>query len=315
MSASAQSSMTEKVQAYIAARRQAGYALKIEAGQLTRFARFTDDSGYRGPLTVEITTRWAMGSRNRRRLTAARRIEVLRSFARYCQRFDPATEIPPLQLFGPAHRRLTPHIYTGSEIQALLDAAGSLHPADGLRPVTCTALFGLIAATGLRVGEAVALKRTDVDLERRLLHIHHAKFGKARWVALHCTTVCALRQYIHRRDRDPLSRTVDAFFVFDRGHPVSAEQLEYAFRNLRQKLGWRARGGHPHPRIHDLRHRFITCRLISWYQEGVDIDQRMLALSTYVGHAHVTDTYWYVTATPQLMEIAAARFKGGRYEP
>jgi integrase len=311
----AQTSMRERVQAYIAARRQAGYALKIEAAQLARFARFTDDSGYRGPLTVEIAGRWATASRNRRRLTAARRIEVLRSFARYCQRFDQATEIPPLRLFGPGHRRLSHHIYTDPEIHTLLDAAQSLHPADGLRPITCSTLFGLIAATGLRVGEAVVLKRTDVDLERQLLHIRNAKFGKARWVALHRTTVRALRQYARRRDHDSLARSVDAFFVFDRGRAVSVEKLEYAFRILRQKLGWRARGGHPHPRIHDLRHRFITCRLISWYREGIDIDQRMLALSTYVGHAHVTDTYWYVTATPQLMEIAAARFKGGCHEP
>ena len=165
------STMRAKVKAYLADRRRAGFALKIEAGQLARFARFVDESGYRGSLTVELASRWANASRYGRRLTAARRIEVLRGFAQYCQMFDAATEIPPSRLFGPAHRRLTPHIYTEHEIRSLLTAATGLFPPGGLRGITCATIFGLIAATGLRISEATGLKRSDVDCQRRLLHI------------------------------------------------------------------------------------------------------------------------------------------------
>jgi integrase len=188
----ARSTMRAKVEEYLADRRRAGFALKIEAGQLARFARFVDDSGYRGPLTVELASRWARANRHGRPLTAARRIEVLRGLARYCQMFDPATEIPPARLFGPAHRRLTPHIYTEREIRALVAGAAKLLPPGGLRGVACATIFGLIAATGLRVSEATALKRADVDGRHHLLHIRRAKFGKSRLVPLHPSVTNAL---------------------------------------------------------------------------------------------------------------------------
>ena len=301
------STMRAKVAAYLADRRRAGFALKIEAGQLARFARFADASGYRGPLTVELACRWANANRHGRALTAARRIEVLRGFAQYCQSFDAATEIPPSRLFGPAHRRLTPHIYTEQEIRSLLAAAANLFPPRGLRGITCATIFGLIAATGLRISEATGLKRSDVDCQRHLLHIRQAKFGKSRLVPLHPSVTRALQRYASRRDCDPLTATSDAFFVFDYARPASTCSLQHAFRLLRQQLKWCARGAHPAPRIHDLRHTFVSRRLERWYSEGVDIEQNLLALSTYIGHAKVTDTYWYLTATPQLMAIAARR--------
>jgi integrase len=186
-------------------------------------------------------------------LTAARRIELLRSFARYCQIFDPKTEIPPLRLFGPGHRRLTPHIYTAPEIRALVAASARLYPANGLRPVTCATIFGLLSATGLRISEATALQRQDVDLQRGILHIRHTKFGKSRLVPLHSSTTHALQCYVRRRDQDPSSAATTAFFTFDHGQPARTRNLQYAFRNLCCQLGWCARGGHPAPRIHDLR--------------------------------------------------------------
>ena len=301
--------MRTQVESYLAYRRQAGYALKIEGEQLLRFARFAEQAGYQGPPTLELAVRWATASRGRRTLTAARRIEVLRGFCRYCQQFDPAIEIPPLGLFGRAHRRLTPHIYTDMEICALLAATVHLHPPSGLRGACCEAIFGLIASTGLRVSEATGLTRTDVDLHRGLLHIRGAKFGKSRLVPLHQTTTRALKQYARRRDGDPTATPLEAFFVGDYGRPVRTDSAEYAFRLLRQRLQWTSRGDHPAPRIHDLRHTFICRTLQRWYEEGVDIDRNILALSTYVGHAKITDTYWYVTATPELMAIAARRFE------
>jgi integrase len=298
-----------KVDAYVAERRRAGFKLSIAATQLASFARFAQLNAPRSSFTVELARRWALASRHGARLTAARRIEVLRSFAQYCRQFDPGTQIPPRLLFGPAHRRLVPHIYTDAEIRALLNAAAMMSPRRGLRPASCAALFGLIAATGLRISEAIGLVRLDVDLEQGVLLVRHAKFGRDRLVPLHPSTVRALRQYVRRRDREPCSRASDAFFIDDRGRALAADNVHYAFGRLRQGLGWKARGGHPAPRIHDLRHRFICQRLQRWYSESKDINQHILSLSTYVGHVKVTDTYWYVTATPELMAAAVRRFQ------
>jgi integrase len=243
-------------------------------------------------------------------------MEVLRPFARYCQQFEPATVVPPLKFFGRGHRRLTPHIYTDGELQALLAATATLNPPGGLRGACCRAIFGLIAASGLRLGEATALTRSDVDLEQGVLLIRGAKFGKSRWVPLHPSTTLALRRYAQRRDNDPGSAHADAFFVGDHGRPARVGNVEYAFAQLRQRLQWTARGSHPAPRIHDLRHTFVCRTLQRWYEQDIDIDRNILALSTYVGHAKVTDTYWYVTATPELLAIAGQRFErfaeGGR---
>ncbi len=301
--------MHTKVESYLACRRHAGFSLRTEGQQLLRFARFADRSGHRGPLTLKLAVTWASASSGQKPLTAARRIEVLRGFARYCQQFDPRTEIPPLRLFGRGHRRLTPHIYTDGEIRALLAATAQLFPPGGLRGACCRAIFGLFAATGLRLSEATGLKRGDVDLQQGLLHIRQAKFGKSRWVPLHPTTRGALQRYAQARDHEPMSARTDAFFVGDYGRPACSRDIEYAFRLLRRQLGWQPRGDHPAPRIQDLRHTFICRRLQHWYETGIDIDRNILALSTYVGHVKVTDTYWYVTATPELMAIAAQRFE------
>jgi integrase len=300
--------MAAKVAAYLASRRQAGYALRIEGDQLARFAKFADDRRHRGCLTVKLAMEWATSSRRPGPLTAARRIEVLRPFARYCQQFDPNAEVPARRLFGPSHRRLTPHIYTDAELQALLSACTELFPRGGLRGAACATIFGLLASTGLRISEATGLQRSDVDLERRLLHIRHAKFGKSRLVPVHPTTADALRTYARRRDHDPLAAPAEAFFMFDYGRQASTRATEYAFKLLRQKLKWRSRGSHKAPRLHDLRHSFICRRIEQWYSQGADIDRYILALSTFVGHAKVTDTYWYLTATPELLAIAAQRF-------
>ena len=299
--------LATRVEDYLHHRRSVGFALTIEGAQLTRFARFAEQADHRGPLTIKLAIRWAIASCQSSPLTAARRIEVLRPFAHYCQQFDPATEIPPVGLFGPAHRRLTPHIFTNTEISALLTACEHLQPPGGLRGASCATIFGLIAATGLRISEATSLTRTDVDLKKGLLHIRHAKFSKSRWVPLHPTTTRALQQYVQQRDRDPLTTSIAAFFVFDYGRPASTCALQYAFLLLRQRLKWRARGGHPKPRIHDLRHSFACHRLERWYADGLDIDRHILALSTYLGHTKVADTYWYVTATAELLALAAQR--------
>jgi integrase len=274
---------------------------------LLSFAQFADHSGYREPMTADLASRWALANHTGLALTAARRIEVLRPFARYCQMLDPKTEIPQQGLFGPGHRRLTPHIYTEQEIVKLLAITARLSPPKGMRPATCTTIFGLLSSTGLRISEATALSRKDVDLKNGLLQIRHSKFGKSRLVPLHPSAVRALKRYVARRDKDPYSFATDTFFIFDHGRPAQTRKVQYAFKLMCRQLNWRVRGGHRAPRIHDIRHSFVCRRLRSWYEEGADIDSNMLALSTYIGHTKVTDTYWYITATHEMMAIAAQR--------
>lgn len=293
---------------YLAIRRQAGYTLKAQGAELRSFARFAERIGHHGSLTRQLAVRWASSSPGGRQLTAARRIEVLRPFAKYCQQFDPATEIPPRSLLGPARRRLAPHIFSDDEIIELMAACDGLYPPRGLRGATCATIFGLMASTGLRISEATALTRSDVDLDSRLLLIRRAKLGKSRWVPIHRTTAAALQRYANRRDRDPLAANSEAFFVFDYGRPASTRSVEYAFHVLRDTLEWQPRGDHSRLRLHDLRHSFVCHRLQAWYARGLEVDRSILALSTYLGHVKVTDTYWYETATPELMAIAAQRF-------
>ena len=306
----ARANLRTRVESYLAYRRHAGYALHIEGQQLAAFVCFAEQTDHHGPLTLELAVRWATASKGKRRLTAARRIEVLRPFARYCLQFESATEVPPTRLFGRGHRRLTPHIYTDAELCALLSAAAHLPPRGGLCGPCSQALFGLLASTGLRLSEATGLERGDVDLGQGLLHIRGAKFGKSRWVPMHPTTTRELVRFAQRRDLDPMTMHSPMFFVGDRGQAARSPNLEYAFAQLRQGLRWTPRGQHRAPRIQDLRHTFICRTLQRWYDEDVDIDRRILALSTYVGHVKITDTYWYMTATPELMAAAARRFEG-----
>jgi integrase len=302
-------SMVSLVEDYLDYRRRLGFALASEARRLFGFAHFADRIGHQGPITEELALRWARSSRRTTPITGAGRLQILRPFAKYRRQFDLATEISSPGLCGPGYRRLTPHIYSGEEIQALLAAARQLSPAGGLRPATCEAIFGLLAATGLRISEALALLRTDVDLENGVLAIRQTKFRKSRLVPLHPTTTEALRQYASFRDRRLPAPRTEAFFLSDHGEPMNYRQVAYAFAGLRAQLGWRARGGHSVPRIHDVRHSFICRCLIRWYQQGVNVDNAMLSLSTYVGHTQVTDTFWYLTGTPELMAIAGERFE------
>jgi integrase/recombinase XerD len=302
-------SWMSRVETYLAYRRRHGFKLTIDATQLRSFARFADaELGTEDHLTVALAIAWARSSQRPNSLTWARRIEVLRGFARYCLREDPATEVPPRGLFGPAHRRLLPHIYTEAELSALLDAAKGLAPAQGLRPATCRCVFGLLAATGLRISEALALTREDVDLDDGVLRIREAKFHQQRLVPLHRSVALSLSAYARCRDQLVPRPTSDRFFLRDDGHCANQSGILYALQTLCQQLGWKPRGDYPHHRLHDMRHSYIVRSTLRFYEQGIDVDRALLALSTYVGHAKVSDTYWYVTGIPELMAIAAERF-------
>jgi len=319
---SSATSLQALVERYLLERRRLGFALRSPAYALRSFARHIQAIGHRGPLTVELMADWARcdshGSSDPR--TWARRLKQLHPFTRWLQQFEPRTELADDAIFGPMSERLAPHIYSEQEIVDLLAAARRLGPAPGLRGAVFEALFGLIACTGLRISEALALRNTDVDLKHGMLTVLETKFTKSRQVPMHRSAVEALRRY--RSMRDLLSESAQeeaAFFICTRGRrrglPLSERQVHRVFADLRAQLAWRNRGAHHAPRIHDMRHSFIVRRIVRWQAQEVDIDQAMLSLSTYVGHAKVTNTYWYLSAVPELMSLAAERFESFMSQP
>lgn len=310
------------VERYLVERRRLGFDLRKSAYALRSFACHVGAVGHRGPLTVEIMADWARcdshASTDRR--TWARRLKQLRSFTRWLQQFEPRTEVPDDAIFGGLPKRQAPHIYSEREFVDLLAAARRLRPAPGLRGVVFETLFGLIGSCGLRVFEAVGLRNMDVDLEHGMLTLRRTKFGKSRQVPMHRSCVEALRRYRSMRDLAGESALDEAaFFVGTRGQrrgmPLSTHGVDRVFAGLREQLGWRNRGAHHAPRVHDLRHTMVVRRVILWQAQGVDIDQAMLALSTYVGHVNVTNTYWYLSAVPELIALAAQRFESSMHHP
>jgi integrase len=302
-------SMVDSVDEYLDYRRRLGFLLRIEGRMLLAFARYADRSGHRGPLTTELAVRWARLSPDAAPPYQARRLQVVRGFARYRAILDPATEIPPEGLLGPARRRTAPHIYSEAELSALLAAARRLASPTGLRPRTYATLIGLLSCTGLRIAEALKLARSDVDWDHATLTIHETKFHKSRLVPLRPTTVQALEAYARFRDRcHPIPQT-DAFFVPERGTPLPYARVRITFRGLRTHLPGPPRPEGRTPRIDDIRHTFACRRLLRWYADGADLDHAVLTLSTYLGHAQVSDTYWYLTGIPELLNLAAARFE------
>ena len=292
---------------YLALRRRLGFGLVTQGRTLLAFARHADRVAADGPLTVEFAVQWATSCRSRDPSSAARRLAVVRGFARHRALFDPTTEVPPLGLLGPRYRRKPPHIYSASEIAALLRAAAELRSRGGLRSRTFVTLFALLAATGLRVSEARRLTCRDVDLLAGVVTVREGKFRKSRLIPLHPSVLAALRRY--DADRRRVGPRSEYFFRTDRLAVLSRMAIQRTFAKLRRRLGWSAEGRARLPRLQDLRHAFVVRRVLRWYEQGADVDRRMAHLATYLGHAKVTDTYWYLTAVPELMALSARRFE------
>lgn len=307
---SAATPMQAAVERYLEDRRRLGFVLTAPATELARFARYADAREHRGPLTQDLMLSWAREHVHRTSdVTAARRLEILLPFAAYYRQFEPGTQIPPRGILGRGHRRLAPHIYTDQEILQLLDAAGRLTLTWPLRALTYRSLFGLIAAAGLRLSEALKLTLGEVDLLAAALTVRQTKFHKSRCLPLHPSTVRELELYRQARDRCQSTEDSAPFFVSRDGGHLPTRTVENVFRRLQPGLGWRARGGHPYPRIHDLRHTMAVRRLQRWRESGQSIDHAMFWLCTYLGHAKISDTYWYLSGIPELMDTIGARFE------
>jgi integrase len=302
--------MADRVDEYLAYRRALGYQLRTEGQLLQSFARYADESEHRGPITTEIALRWARLPEQATRLYQARRLELVRMLARYLVPREPGTEVPTRGLLGPVHARRPAFLYSEADITAILDAARLLTPTDGLRPRTYATLIGLMACTGLRINEALVLGAGDIDFDTGVLTIRQTKFHKSRLVPLHATALGPLRNYATVRDdrhRQPRDTT---FFVSDVGLRLPYTTVRHTFHQLLLRaMPGTTPVGRARPRFHDLRHTFVCRRLTAWYRDGQDVDRVIDQLSAYLGHAKVTDTYWYLTGVPELLALAGSRFE------
>jgi integrase/recombinase XerD len=285
---------------YLALRRALGFELRHETWWLPDFVAFLASRGS-STITTELALRWAQQPAGANPNWWARKLGAIRRFARYHHACDPRTQVPAPDLLPYRPRRLTPYLYTDEEISALLMQARRL--PGRLMSATYTTILGLLAATGMRVGEVLALDEDDVDWHRSLLRIRSSKFGKSRDVPIHCSTISALHGYAQVRNHLGSRRRSPSFFISRAGTRVIYQNFQRVFLRLVRLSGI----GDPHarrPRIHDLRHTFAVRTVRDWYRAGVDVEQRLPWLSTYLGHVSPSSTYWYLTATPELLAPA-----------
>lgn len=302
------SSLRIALDEYLALRRSLGFQLRLSGRLLERFVEFADSQGAEF-ITCELALQWATAPVDVQAAQWANRLGMVRRFARYHRATEPRTEVPPADLLPYRYHRQPPYIYSDAEVQSLLRVSTELPSARGLRAVSYTTLLGLYASTGLRTNEALWLDREDVDLVQGVLRIRQSKFGKCRYLPVHRSTQRALAQYAAQRDRLCPAPNTPGFFLSECGTRISEWSLRYTFVKLSQQIGLRASGDARGPRIHDFRHRFAINTLRHWYRAGVDVERYLPRLSTYLGHVHVTDTYWYLTATPELMQLARCQLE------
>jgi integrase len=304
-----QTTMITRVKEYLAYRRSLGFALQTSGIVLLDFGRYADKIRHRGPLTAELALQWATSGKDHTPRYQAARLSIVRGFARYLAARDGRSQVPDRQLLAGNYRRQQPHVYADRQLRDLLTAAAKLAPVYALRPESYRTLFGLLAGTGLRVSEALRLRRDEVDLRSGVLRVSQTKFCKSRLVPMHPTVARAMRRYAAARDRDSSAKGSESFFVGRCGRPLPYGTVRATFRRICNQLRWRSNGVLPRPRIHDLRHTFACRRLLLWYRQGIDVDRTITSLSTYIGHGKVTDIYWYLGGTGELLSIAGSRFE------
>ena len=299
---------------YLQLRRSLGYKLRTPGQMLAQFVRFAKKQCALF-ITTKLALRWATLPTDCHPAHKAVRLRVVRQFARYLSAGDPRTEIPPPGLLQQRYQRSSPYLYPDEEVLKLIEAARQIPSPKGLRAETVATLFGLLAATGMRVSEAVGLDRMDVDLKQGLLVVRKTKGNKSRYVPIHPSTRAALAGYERLRNRIHPRPQSAGFFLSEGGARLSAGMARFWFLRLSRQIGLRGPTERRGPRLHDLRHRFATRTLLKWYRTHRDVEAHLPELTTYLGHTHVNDTYWYLSAIPELLQLATRRWerkKGGR---
>ncbi|MBB3860879.1 integrase [Novosphingobium hassiacum] len=299
------SALRRALERYLRMRRGFGYRYSAEERLLGNFVAFME-AEQACVITRKLTLTWAMQAR---RTSWPQRLSAVRGFARHLSNFELSTETPPAGIF-PSPKRGRPYIYTDDEIARLLKGTLNWGLAKGVNRLTYHCLFALLAATGMRLGEAISLRRSDVDLDAGVLTLRETKGGRHRLVPLHATSTQALVDYAAERDSNPACRRSPWFFVLRRGQQLRPQYPERIFVGVLRRIGLRNPELHTRgPRIHDLRHTFAVRTIVGWYRDGADVEQLLPTLSTYLGHSKTRDTYWYLSACPELMEQAVGRLE------
>jgi integrase len=295
--------LREVAEDYLRMRRALGYKLALAGWHLQKFVTYLEQSDAT-TVTTENAVAWATSAGTDPSYWA-QRLSIVRQFARHLQTIDPGCEVPPAQLLPFRAPRAIPYLYEPEEIVALMRAAGTLEPV--LLAANYQTLIGLLAVSGLRLGEAIRLDRDDVDARHQLLRILDSKFGKSREVVLHESTMHALSEYGRLRDRRFPQPRCEAFLVSLRGTRLNKNAVHDMFPRLVQVAGPKPRSPRCRPRPHDLRHAFAVRTLLEWYRDGVDVQARLPLLSTYMGHVNPASTFYYLTAAPELLQLVANR--------
>jgi integrase/recombinase XerD len=293
---------------YLAMRRGLGFKLERSGRWLENFISFMERHRARH-ISCTLALAWAQQAKNAQPMYRAQRLSAVRGFACYLSAFDPRTEIPPADLLPYRRQRRSPYLYTDEELQRLLQSALKLFPPSSIRPRTYFTLFGLLIATGMRIGEAINLELQDVDLKGCLLTIRGSKWGKDRLVPIHYSTRNALDDYRRLRVRFFGECIESPFFVTTKGARLSRRGVHNSFRRLARRIGLGAPSGRRAPRIHDFRHRFAVMTLVGFYRTGKDPVRYLPVLSTFLGHVKPSDTYWYLEQHPELMKQAMQRLE------
>ena len=300
--------LSKAIQDYLALRRSLGFKLRGAGMELAKFASFMEQQNAEC-VTTRLAVDWAQQPSNAQPAHWAQRLSYVRCFARHHAASDPNTEVPPPGLLPFRAARAHPYLYSIEEVQRLLEHALQLSPKTELRRWTYHALLGLLSVTGLRVGEALRLKLDDVDLDNGVLTVRGTKFGKSRLVPIHASTRDVLASYRTRRASHLGNSDAAHFFVTRTGNRLDGGDLRRTFYSLSRQVGLRGIHDSHGPRLHDFRHRFAVETLLGWYRSGQDVERRLPVLSTYLGHVRVSDTYWYLSAHPQLMTLAMTRME------
>lgn len=289
-----------------------GYQLRGVARLLRSFVAFAEQEGA-AHVTTDLALRWAQQPPGAQPATWAARLGVVRRFAVWLSASDRRTEVPPVGLLPGRYRRPRPYLYSDAEIEGLIRAAGRRPSAAGRKGRTCATLCGLLAVTGMRLSEVLALEREDGDGEQGVLRIRRSKFGKSRLVVVQESTRHVRAAYARERDRVVPRPAGAAFFLSERGRRVTEWNRRYTFAKVARQVGLRSatnddRHGRG-PRLHDRRHRFAAGTLLNWYRTGIDVEREIPKLATYLGHVHVNETYGYLEAVPALLELATRRLE------
>jgi integrase len=294
------------VEDYLATRRALGFKLERAGRLLPDFVAELDQAGLT-TITTDAALAWATRPRTADERWWGARLAIVRCFARWMAAFDPATEVPPADVLAVSSRRAEPYPYSDDDIAALMRAARAI--ATPLKAATYETLIGLLAVTGMRVGEAIGLDRADVDYQAGVLAVRHAKFDKTRELALHPSTVEALEAYTKIANTHTPARRSPSLFVSTAGTRLIYTNVHRQWLELVSRAGLEARSPRCRPRPHDLRHRFAVTTLLGWYRDGTDVEARLPQLSTYLGHVAPSGTYWYLQAAPELLALAAERLE------